>query len=119
MGDWLPLPGNVVEATEALIERHNPAWRMGGGTGLHPRWLTDLAVAGFADLRTFSFDRDEPYSHEAWRGRIRASAGVQASLAPDEVERFDAELAALLRERFPADPLAVPHRVWAAIGTRP
>ena len=22
--DWLPLPGNVVEATEALIKAHNP-----------------------------------------------------------------------------------------------
>ena len=24
--DWLPLPGNVVEATEALILEHNPSW---------------------------------------------------------------------------------------------
>jgi hypothetical protein len=26
---------------------------------------------------------------------------------------FDAELAALLRERFPEEPLAVAHRAWA------
>lgn len=33
--DWLPLPGNIVAATEALIVAHNPAWRMGGGTQVH------------------------------------------------------------------------------------
>jgi hypothetical protein len=30
----------------------------------------------------------------------------------------NAELAALLAERFPQSPLAVHHRVWAAIGYR-
>src|SRR5918996_1531463 len=31
------------------------------------------------------FDLEVPYSHEAWRGRIRASAGVGASLSPEGV----------------------------------
>jgi len=113
--DWLPLPGNVVEATEQLIERHNPEWRFGGSLGIHPVWLRDVAIAGFREIETFSFDVDAPYSHEAWRGRIRASAGVAASLAPDQVARFDADLRALLLERFSQDPLAVPHRVFAVV----
>lgn len=113
--DWLPLPGNMVEATEKLIETYNPAWLMGGGTGLYPAWLTDVAVAGFQQIETFSFDLPVPYSHEAWRGRIRASAGVAASLAPEQVEQFDADLAQLLKTHFPDDPLAVPHRVFALI----
>ncbi|MCB0062524.1 MAG: class I SAM-dependent methyltransferase, partial [Caldilineaceae bacterium] len=46
--DWLPLAGNVVAATEALIEEHNPAWHLGGGTGIYPQWLRDLGEAGFA-----------------------------------------------------------------------
>ena len=117
--DWLPLPGNVAAATEALILAHNPAWRGAGGTGLYPAWLTDAAVAGFRDIETFSFDLAAPYTHEAWRGRVRASAGVAASLPPDAVARFDAELAALLAADFPADPLAVPHRVWAVVAVRP
>jgi ubiquinone/menaquinone biosynthesis C-methylase UbiE len=29
--DWIPLPGNVVEATERLVEQHNPQWKGGGG----------------------------------------------------------------------------------------
>lgn len=111
--DWIPLPGNMVEATESLILELNPGWSLGGGTGIHPRWLTDLAGAGFEDLRTLSFDLAVPYSHKAWIGRIRASAGVGASLPPPEVERFSARLAALLADRFPGDPLEVPHRAWA------
>ncbi|MEM7439585.1 MAG: class I SAM-dependent methyltransferase [Pseudomonadota bacterium] len=117
--DWLPLPGSVVEATEALILRHNPAWAMGGGTGIYPAWLGDLAAAGFEDVETFSFDIDQPYTHVAWRGRIRASAGVAASLDAAGVDAFDADLAALLADQFPADPLSVPHRVWAVTACKP
>lgn len=115
--DWIPLPGSMVEATERLIEKHNPNWKLGGGTGIHPRWLADLALAGFTGIETFSFDLDAIYTHEAWRGRIRASAGVGASLPPAAVAQFDEELRAMLTERFPADPMRVLHRVWAAIGT--
>lgn len=117
--DWLPLPGNVVAATEELIEAHNPAWRLGGGLGVHPRWLRDLGEAGYGSIESFSYDLDVPYTHEGWRGRIRASAGVGASLPPERVEAFDRELAGLLAERFPAEPLAVPHRVFAVVATAP
>jgi len=117
--DWIPLPGNVVAATEALIEAHNPDWTMGGGTGFHPEELADVALAGFGDIETFSFDIAVPYTHEDWRGRIRASAGVGASLAPEAVARFDSALAALLAERFPDDPLAVPHRCFALVCRAP
>lgn len=117
--DWLPIAGNMVEATEALIMRYNPAWRADGGTGLHGHNLPDLSAAGFRDIETASFDIDQPYSHQAWRGRIRASAGVKATLDEDGVARFDADHAALLAERFPQDPLLVPHRVWWATARKP
>jgi SAM-dependent methyltransferase len=117
--DWIPLPGNVVEATESLIVDYNPEWAMGGGTGLYPAWLADVAGAGLERLETFSFDLDVPYSHEAWVGRIRASAGVGASLPEDRVRAFSAELTELLAARFPADPLPVHHRTWALIATKP
>lgn len=116
--DWLPLPGNVVEATEELIRAFNPAWTMGGGTGLYPQWLTDLAVAGYEAIETFSFDVAQPYTPEAWRGRIRASAGVKASLDAEAIERFDHALAERLASRFPGDLLMIPHRIWAAGGVR-
>jgi SAM-dependent methyltransferase len=111
--DWLPVPGNLVAATEALILRHNPRWALAGGTGLYPRWLTDLRLGGFTGIETFSFDLDVPYSHAGWVGRIRASAGVAASLEPAAVEVFSAELTDLFAAEFPGEPLRVPHRVWA------
>jgi SAM-dependent methyltransferase len=117
--DWIPLPGNVVEATEQLIATYNPVWKLGGGRGIYPEWLRDVGTAGFEDIETFSFDVQVSYSHEAWRGRIRASAGVAASLSPHEVSRFDTDLQQLLAARFPDDPLAVPHRVFALITRAP
>jgi SAM-dependent methyltransferase len=116
--DWIALPGNVVEATEALIVSHNPAWTFSGGNGFYPRWLRGLARGGYDGLETFSYDVDQPYSHESWRGRVRASAGIGASLSPEQVARFDAEHAAMLTERFPDDPLSVLHRVFAVIAQR-
>ena len=117
--DFIPLPGNLTDATERLIKAHNPEWRFDGMTGIHASELADVAIAGFREIETFSFDENTPYSHQAWRGRIRASAGVGASLAPDAVERLDRDLAALLAENYPEDPLAVLHRCFALICRAP
>lgn len=111
--DWLPLAGNIVQDTERLILSYNPGWTLHSGSGLYPAWLKDVLEAGFVDLRTWSFDLDVPYSHVDWRGRIRASAGVGATLDAAKVQRFDAELAAMLAAQHAAEPMAVPHRVWA------
>jgi hypothetical protein len=35
--DWLPLPGNVVEATEQRILAHNPGWGLAGENGTYIR----------------------------------------------------------------------------------
>lgn len=110
--DWLPLPGNMVAATEALIEAHNPAWTMGGGDGRYRDWQAHVEGAGFADFAEEEFDLDVAYSHQDWLGRIRASAGVGGTLAPDEVDAFDSAHAAMLKARFPDDPFAIPHRLW-------
>jgi len=118
--DWLPLSGTAVAATEALILEHNPKWApMAGGNGLHPWWFADLEQAGFRDIESFTFDMTVPYTHEAWIGRIRASAGVGASLPPEAVARFDADHKALLERDFPQDPLSIPHRVFVIYARRP
>jgi SAM-dependent methyltransferase len=117
--DWLPLLGNVVAATEDLILEFNPGWTMSGTTGIYPHWLTDMAAAGFKALETASFDVSVPYSPEGWRGRIRASAPVKASLDDQATLQFDEQLRDMLAIAFPANPLAIPHRVWWAMGRKP
>jgi len=116
--DWLPLRGNVVAATEALILAHSPEWPFGGGTGLYPAWTTGMAEAGFEGIETFSIDHIEKYSTEAWRGRIRASAPVGGTLSEAEVAVFDEEHAAMLARDFPGELQQVPHRCWAAIARK-
>lgn len=117
--DWLPIAGNLVAAVEELILRYSPSWHLGGATGLYPERFVQLGEAGFVDIESFSFDLQVPYSHEAWRGRIRASAGVGGSLPAAEVARFDAEHQELLQRGFSQDPLAVSHRVFAILARPP
>lgn len=112
--DWLPLTGNVVEATEELIMRYNPDWHLSGGLGMYPQWLPGLSEAGMQNIQTFSYDMDVRYTPEAWRGRIRASAGV-AALDAGSARKFDADLMELLSMRFPSSVLALPHRVFAIV----
>jgi SAM-dependent methyltransferase len=117
--DWLALPGNVVSSTAALILRYSPEWRGAHVVAPYHPWYLDLRNAGFAAIESFSFETDVAYTHEAWRGRIRASAGVGASLPPERAAAFDAEHAALLARDFAAEPLLIPHRCWAVWGLKP
>ena len=116
--DWSEEPGNIIEATTALIAQHNPAWLSSGGSGLRFAWADELTSAGFMVVDRFRFTAAVPYSHAAWRGRIRASAGVAPSMSPEAVAAFDRAHAALLQERFPAEPLQVPHRISAILARR-
>jgi SAM-dependent methyltransferase len=112
--DWIALEGNVVEATEQLIQAQSEVGagrRDGNPSGVRAR----RRPAGFGDIECFSFDVLQPYSHEAWRGRIRASAGIAASLGPQEVARFDDELRETLARRFPENPMRVHHRTFAMV----
>jgi ubiquinone/menaquinone biosynthesis C-methylase UbiE len=116
--DWVVLPGNVADVTENLIRTYNDAWKLGGRWRYYP-WIGDLENAGFRGLESFSFDEDTPYSHEAWRGRIRASAGIGASsMSAERIAQFDGDLAAILKDKFP-EPMTVQHRIYAAIGASP
>ena len=63
--------------------------------GFRFEWAEDLSALGLAIIDRFQFDFSVPYTHEAWRGRIRASAGVSASLDANAVAAFDREHAEL------------------------
>jgi SAM-dependent methyltransferase len=113
--DWVALPDSVADASETLIEEYNPDWAFRGWCYTHLRLLDEVGRYGFGDRQSFAYDLEIPYTHEAWRGRIRASAGVAASLSPERVRAFDEAHARVLAERFPQAVLQVPHRVFALI----
>ncbi|MFB4475012.1 SAM-dependent methyltransferase, partial [Oceanobacillus caeni] len=78
---------------------------------MYPDWLTQVSEAGYRNIETFTFDLDVNFSHDAWRGRIRASAGVGASLSDEGVKKFDTDLKKLLNNEFQGN-LIIPHRVF-------
>jgi len=86
---------------------------------MYPQWATDMATAGYSDIESFSFDVMQLYSHDDWRGRIRASAGVGGTLTAEAVQKFDKELQSKLAQNYADDPLQVPHRCWAVIASPP
>ena len=100
-----------------MILEHNPGWPKAGWRGLHPEQVQALDLGGFDAIESFSYVVDVPFSHEAWRGRIRTCNGVGSALDSAAVERFDEDLADLLAEEFPAD-LLIPHRLFATSGVR-
>ena len=116
--DWLPLADNVVARTEAIVLRYTPGWPSAGLDGMQPASVRDLRASGFQSIETFSRDYDIPYSHEGWRGRMRASAPIGGTLDVDGVQAFDAELGAMLARDFPQDPTPVPHCLFAVMGRK-
>jgi SAM-dependent methyltransferase len=116
--DYLALGDNVAAATERLILEFNPGWAMPGSDGIYDRWRPHLEGAGFRGVRSVHYDEDASYSHEAWRGRIRACNGVLALDDARQIQKLDRTLAELLVRRFP-EPLTVPHRIFVISGRRP
>lgn len=117
--DWLPIGGNVVARSEAIVQRHNPKWPYGGLDGMKPGFVRDLRLAGLQSIESFSVDFEIPYTHESWRGRMRASAAIAGSLSPEQVQAFDAELGAMLAAEFPRQPMQVAHCLFAVFGRKP
>lgn len=110
---WLPRLDAVARATEELVLRHNPAWTAADYEGVIPDRPKGIG-AEFDVKSMFYFDEQIEFTHESWRGRIRACRGVGAALSPDEVAAFDSELAELLVKIAPSD-FSVRHRVDAHV----
>lgn len=113
--DYLADAGGVAAASEALILARDPGWAMAGGDGRYERWRPHLEGAGFVDVEAWWEDVAIEYSHEDWRGRMRACNGVLALPDPASRLAFDRELGALLAAQF-AEPLVVPHRIFVIRG---
>jgi len=77
--NWLPNIDSIARASEDLVLTFNPNWLGAGCDGTVaplPDWAPDdVVLQGF-----FWFDVDVQFDRKAWRGRIRASRGIGASL---------------------------------------
>jgi hypothetical protein len=110
---WLPRLDEVARQSEALVLEFNPKWSAADWSGRIPP-CPEWAEKIFDVRAMFYFDELIPFTHESWRGRIRACRGIGASLSPDEVAAFDAAHAALLAKIAP-DPFTVLHRIDAHV----
>jgi SAM-dependent methyltransferase len=84
-------------------------------TFLFPNWLDDLSEAGFRDFDSFAFSTPLRYTHDGWIGRMNANIRVGPAMDADTIAGWEAELRRRLAERYPDEPLVVPHRVFALV----
>ncbi|MEM7059872.1 MAG: class I SAM-dependent methyltransferase [Pseudomonadota bacterium] len=117
--DWLTRPHNVIDITRQAIQKWSPPPTGRAMTFQYPEWLYELTENGFGDYVVTGFPAMLTYSHDAWAGRIVASAHIAPVLSPDDVEAFRAEFKATLTQRFPGEQMQVEHRIFAVCLTRP
>lgn len=113
----VPLPGSVAERTEKLILRFQPSWRHANSAGINGQVLRDVQVNGFTNIESFTFDVTHDYTHDEWRGLIRTTSAVGASMPPERLAAFDRDHAAILHDWPPI--LTIPHRVFVAAACKP
>lgn len=115
--DWHFTPGSIGRKTWDLVLVHTPR-REGpiGGTFRYPDWTADLARAGLTAWEAFAYTTTLTYTHEAWRGRVRASAGVGPVMDAPALARFDAAMHAMLDEATGgAEEFPVGHKIFALV----
>ena len=74
-----------------------------------------MKFGGFESIGSFNYEEDILYTHESWRGRMRAYAGIGGSLPISKVQEFDIEFAQRLKLDFPEEPMRIPHKIWAEV----
>lgn len=116
--DWMHRDGNPVDVMTQLREKYNPGWKGEFPLGFYPQGPGDLILDGFMAADSFLYHENIPYTHEGWRGRMRAYAGIGGSLPQDKVDAFDVEFAGVLQKHFPEDVMQVEHKIWAQIFER-
>lgn len=107
---WQAGKDDVAARSNALIARYNPRFDLRQGQQQAeedplPAW----ARGRFALKSYHRYHEAVAFSHEQWRGRIRASKWIGAALSPEQAAAFDREHQALLAPE-PAT-LWIDHRI--------
>ncbi|WP_295458601.1 class I SAM-dependent methyltransferase [uncultured Thiodictyon sp.] len=97
---WLGDADALTRGTQALIGRYCTG--VSGRDNHLDRELIPAWASGHFRLLTYhQYVAALPFTHESWRGRLRASKWIGAALPPEQVEAFDRDLAALLKREAP------------------
>src|SRR5207253_326186 len=93
--------GNIHDATNKLLcqELKTPELQS-ARQGRFRDWMEDMRAAGF-EVETFTHEFTMRYSHEVWRGHVRAWEWTGGKMSREQLAAFDQRLAAMLKERFP------------------
>ena len=97
---WLPWEDPIAEASEKLVFKYNPGWS-GAGETVHPIEIPDCCRETFALVSHEEYKLAVPFTRESWHGRMKACRGIGASLAPEEIARWEQEHKALLARIAP------------------
>ena len=106
--DWLPYEDEVIAEMEALVKKYNPSWN-GGGFRRFDYTFPDWAKGRFTSEAVESYDTTLIFTKEAWLGRVLSCRGVGASLAPEDVARFEQEYRSILQKY--SEPLQLKHQI--------
>ncbi len=113
--DWVVGADPLVDATFDVVRRHNPEVAAANPMEAVSRidqWAAVTAEGGMTAVGSFEIALAADYTPDTWRGRLRASTWVNATLAEQAVAEVDAELRDVLADA-PAR-LAIAHmlRAW-------
>jgi SAM-dependent methyltransferase len=107
---WQAVGDDVASRSNALVARYNPAFELRQGRQEAEEDPSPAWARGRFALKTYHrYHEPVRFSHEQWRGRIRASKWIGAALPAPQVEVFDQEHHRLLE----AEPevLEIQHRI--------
>ena len=122
---WLPKLSQIAEASEKLALQYNPHWNRenwnnsaeldetikNGGVILP---ITNTLPDNIILRGMFFYDEEIRFTQNEWRGRMRASRGIGASLNKQQVESFDKEHTILL-DKIAEETFTITHRIDAHI----
>lgn len=108
---WLPYEDKIAGESEKLVLKYSPNWS-GARETMHPIDIPEYYNEKFDLVYHDEYKLNVRFTKESWNGRLKACRGVGASLAEDEIIKWEREHRALL-DKIAPDEFDVLH--YAAI----
>ena len=97
---WLPFEDKIANASETLVLKYSPEWS-GAGETIHPISIPECYKRRFELVYHEEYPLKVHFTRESWNGRMKACRGIGASLAEEEVKKWEQEHIKLLSEIAP------------------